>query len=348
MAFSRSILSLLVVLTYAVGLMAQQPITTAGPTSEVPIRKITLPGGGRYFALPVRVGSKELFAGIDTGSSGLRVLAPALGADDFRSMSEKGRLEFQSGTILNGVRAKADVGFGTVHGPVTIQVVQQVTCAPRTPNCAEGHMPLDQLGLMGGGKPNQGAPAILGASIVPFPVQVPFPELGVQRWILDIPNDLGGGKLILNPRQGSLGGFVRFAYVREPGVPKDALRGCLQNDRTQRKICGIILFDTGAAGMSIDSPDPLPKDWPVGTPASLLYQNEQGSTQLIQSFRTGDPAHSTRMHFNQNPQAKRTVIHANASPFFCFDVMYEADREALYLRSRRSGPHDPQARSATP
>lgn len=53
------------------------------------------------------------------------------------------------------------------------------------------------------------------------------------------------------------------------------------------------------------------------------------------------------MAFNRNTQAKRTVIHANASPFFCFDVMYQADREALLLRPRRSGPNDPQARAAT-
>ena len=326
--------------------IAQQPPSSGSSTAVVPIRKMTLPSGGRYFALPVRVGSKNLFAGIDTGSPGLRVLGPALGPNDYQPTGATGRMEFVSGTILTGPRATADIGFGAVHGPATIQVVERVTCAPRTPHCAEGHMPLDQLGLMGGGKPKQGAPAILGASIAPFPVGVPFPELGVQQWIFDIPNDLGDGKLVLNPPANTLAGFVRFAFVREPGAPKDALRGCLQNDRTQRKICGIILFDTGAAGMSVDSPEPLPAQWPEGTPASLLYQDAQGATRLIQSFRTGDPAHSSRLHFNHKPEAKRTVIHANASPFFCFDVLYQADREALSLRPRRSGPRDPQARVA--
>ena len=125
-----------------------------------------------------------------------------------------------------------------------------------------------------------------------------------------------------------------------------AIRGCLRNDSRPESVCGVIVFDTGAAGISVSSPDPLPRGWPPGTPASLLYQDESGRTRLVQRFRTGDPAHSSRLFFDDHPSGRQTVIHANASPYFCFDVLYEADHGPISLRPRASGPSDPHASRA--
>ena len=300
--------------------------------------------------MPVRVGTADLFAAIDSGSSGLRVVAPALRASDYQAIAVTKRdsvvtgdrlprpapgsnqpstYGYESGTVLHGIRAQANVSFGSVHGPVTIQVIQSLSCSPDRPNCAEGRLPIQHMGLMGGGKPDQGAPAIIGIHSSDIPVIVPFPALGVKRWIVDIPNDLGGGQLVLNPPEESLAGFVRFPLPAGSGAePSDAIRGCLQNDKTNQRICGFIEFDTGAPGLSVASPDPLPKSWPPHTPASLSYQDEHGTTRLVQSFRTGDPAHSSRLRFDPAPKQRFTVIHANASPYFCFDVLYQADHQA--------------------
>ena len=203
---------------------------------------------------------------------------------------------------------------------------------------------MDDMGLMGGAVPHQGAPAIIGLSRFDIPVTVPFPALGVKRWIVDIPNDLSDGRLVLNPSPESLKGFVSFAPPTAPdGKPMGAIRGCLRNDATSESVCGVIVFDTGAPGISVSSPGALPARWPPRTPASLLYQDERGRTRLIQRFRTGDSAHSSRLRFDDHPSGRQTVIHANASPYFCFDVMYEADHGPISLRPRPSGPNDPQA-----
>ncbi len=314
------------------------------PEVTVPIRKVVLPRGGRYFALPVRVGSKELWAGIDTGSAGLRVLSRALGPADFRTTGDPATITFGSGTTLSGDRATATVGFGSLSGPVTIKVVRRASCPPEHPRCAEGNLPMDDLGLMGGGVPHQGAPAMIGLSRFDIPVTVPFPQLGVKRWIVDIPNDLGAGRLILDPSPESLKGFVAFPPPTGPdGRPMGAIRGCLRNDDTGQQLCGVIVFDTGAPGISVSSPAPLPPHWAPGTGASLLYQDEGGRTRLVQHFHTGDPTHSSRLSFDDHPSGRQTVIHANASPYFCFDVMYEADHGPISLRPRAAGPQDPHA-----
>ncbi len=318
----------------------------AVPATEttIPIRKVVLPTGGRYFALPLRVGSKELTAAIDTGSAGLRVLSRALSDGDFHPTGEPSSITFGSGTTIAGIRADAELAFGSLHGTAPIEVIEHASCVRKRPRCPEGNMPMSEFGLMGGGKPHQGAPAIIGLSRFDIPVTVPFPALGVKRWIIDIPNDLGDGRLTLNPAPASLAGFIAFAPPIGPdGKPIGGIRGCLRNDRSGQEICGVIVFDTGAPGISVSSPDPLPAHWAPHTPASLLYKDDTGRTRLVQRFETGDPSHSSRLFFDNHPEGKQTVIHANASPYFCFDVMYEAPHGPISLRPRQSGPHDPHA-----
>ncbi len=330
----------------SVPLAAQTVAPSASPkaviesVSVIPIQRINLTNGGRFFLLPVSVGSKRLFAAVDTGSSGLRVVTRALAPGDYAKDGDHAEISFGSGTTISGFRAKAEVSFGTVRGPLDIQVITGVSCVSSKPRCAEGHLPMQQFGLMGSALPGQGAPAIVGLASSDLPVNLPFPQLGVQRWILDMPNDIEAGKLVLNPTAEMQKGFVRFEY---PPGSVGAVPGCLQNDKTHERICGVISFDTGAAGISVSSPQALPASWPAGTPATLQFENSSGDIKLVQHFKTGDPAHSSRLHFDHNPSDERTVIHANFSPYLCFDVMYEADHKAFSLRPRRSGRNDPQA-----
>ena len=324
--------------------LALSPVAVAAQEATIPVRKVVLPRGGRYFALPVRVGSKMLEAAIDTGSAGLRVLSRALDPDDYRLSGVPASITFGSGTTIAGTRADADIGLGGRHGVAAIEVIERLGCAKNRLNCAEGHLPIGEMGLMGGGVPGQGAPAIIGLTRADIPVTNPFPSLGARRWMVSMPNDLGGGRIVLDPAPASLAGFVSFAPPTGPdGQPMGAIRGCLHNDATGQGVCGVIVFDNGAPGISVSSPDPLPSRWPPGTPASLLYQDEAGRTRLVQRFRTGDPAHSSRLRFDDHPGGQQTVIHANASPYFCFDVLYEADHGPISLRPRPSGPADPQA-----
>ncbi len=175
----RVLLTLCLLFTSGVSARAQDQTETV-----VPIRKVVLPSGGRYFALPLRVGSKRLTAGIDTGSPGLRILSRALDPGDFRSENKPASMTFGSGTTIAGFRAIANVAFGWLGGPVAVEVIERASCVPSRPRCAEGNMLMSEFGLMGGGGvPHQGAPAIIGLTRADIPVTVPFPALGVKRWI---------------------------------------------------------------------------------------------------------------------------------------------------------------------
>ncbi len=62
-------------------------------------RSIRVNDGALRLRIMCRSCFKKLFAGIDTGSSGLRVLSTALEPIDFKASGEIGHLQFHSGTL---------------------------------------------------------------------------------------------------------------------------------------------------------------------------------------------------------------------------------------------------------
>jgi hypothetical protein len=57
---------------------------TAAIRVEVPIREVVLSDGVRRYGVPVKIGSQDALAGLDTGASGLRLMPDAPGRGDER------------------------------------------------------------------------------------------------------------------------------------------------------------------------------------------------------------------------------------------------------------------------
>jgi uncharacterized protein DUF3443 len=106
--------------------------------------------------IPVRVGpsgSATAQVILDTGSSGLRILASALASDTYQRTGTKVTNTFDNGMVFDGELATAIVAVGDAATPqaIEIEVVDSVSCAASEPNCvaAAGASALTDVGTMG-------------------------------------------------------------------------------------------------------------------------------------------------------------------------------------------------------
>jgi len=106
--------------------------------------------------IPVRVGppgSATAQVILDTGSSGLRILASALDSSVYHRTGTKLTNTFDNGMVFDGEQATAIVAVGDAATPqeIDIEVVDSVSCSASTPDCvtAAGASALTDVGTMG-------------------------------------------------------------------------------------------------------------------------------------------------------------------------------------------------------
>ena len=133
--------------------------------SEVAIREVVLSDGARRYTVPVKVGSTTLEAGLDTGSSGLRVLAGVLGPDDARAGGRGDTYAYGSGAKLDGVVGDAEVAIGALSAPIGLQLIRKVGCTSDKPDCPVSKLAPAQYGVQGDGLPGEGFKAIIGVNM---------------------------------------------------------------------------------------------------------------------------------------------------------------------------------------
>ena len=293
-------------------------------------------------SIPVRIGAQTVEAGMDTGSVGLRVLSRALKPGNFHTSEQPVQIVYGSGVRLQGVEAQADTALGPVKGTMNFQLVTGIECTQNRPNCPASRDSFEHYGIMGDGIPGQGFSAIIGIKTDSIPLGNPMQALGIRSWIVALPRPGEPGRLGLNPPEQEVSGFVSLpATDRSESAPSGALHGCLQNDATGKRICGFIMLDTGAPGIQVSSPDPLPQQWARNTSASLLFQDAGGQTRATEHFRTDERAHMSRLRFEQKPDAKFTLIRAGVSPYLCFEVLYGGPNR-IGLRPRTENANLPR------
>jgi hypothetical protein len=106
--------------------------------------------------IPVRVGATGSTTAqliLDTGSSGLRILASALDSDSYQRTGTKLTNTFDNGMVFDGEQATAIVAVGDAATPqeIDIEVIDSVSCAASNPSCvtAAGASALTDVGTMG-------------------------------------------------------------------------------------------------------------------------------------------------------------------------------------------------------
>src|SRR4051812_1605151 len=245
----------LALLAFSAMTAGAQPPPAPAPRAELPIREVMLSNGARRYAIPLKVGDLAMEAGLDTGSTGLRILPGGLGPRDAVPSTREETYAYPSGSRYDGVAGEARLSLGGLSGRAPVQLIQRLGCVPRYPRCPVSRVPAEQYGVQSDGLPNEGFRAILGANMAPARIGNPFIALGARRWIVELPRpgEAQPGRLILNPTDAELAGYIAVPLAaiharQEGGGLHDSVPGCLVNTRTQARACGAVLLDSGAPG----------------------------------------------------------------------------------------------------
>jgi hypothetical protein len=297
---------------------------------------VVLSDGARRYAVSITVGGKTLDAGLDSGSSGLRVLPGVLEPQDAEPGGRRSSYFYGSGARLTGVVGKARLAIGGASGQSSLELVQTVDCEPTHPHCPAARTPIASYGVQGDGLPGEGFKAILGVGMAEAEVNSPLPAIGVRRWIIELPLPGSGkpGRLVLNPTPDETSGYVAFPIDRrfadQRGGMHDSIPACLENGTTRRALCGAALLDTGAPGIVVINGPGAP--WPDGTPAAVGFID--GSKVKTQAaFAIGRREFASRLTYErEGPSDVR--LHLGLMPYFAWSALYDVDAGTVALKPR--------------
>ena len=124
-----------------------------------------------------------------------------------------------------------------------------------------------------------------------------------------------------------LGGFRE----EEGGGLHDSVPGCLINQTTQVRACGPAALDTGSFSLRVLNPRPAMTPWPDGTPAALVFENDQHKPAVTTHMTVGRLAQTMGVGSAPRPE---TLIQPGTAPFFAYDVLYDPGRRMLGFRAR--------------
>ena len=334
-------------LTAAFLLLTADP-PPAAPRSEVPVREVVLSDGARRYAVPVSVGATTLEAGLDTGSSGLRLVPNAAPETDAKPTARNDTYAYGAGAKLDGVTGEAVVKVGALARATTLQLVRRVGCTAAKPHCAAGSIPVERYGIQGDGLPGEGFKAILGVNMAPAEIPSLFTGVGARRWIVELPRpgEAVPGRIVLNPTDEETAGFVALPVVERFSAQKgglhDAVPGCLKNETTGKQVCGAVLLDSGAPGIRVVSQDAPAQAWSDGTPMSLLLADRSGRVMATERLQAGQRAQATRLTFDNHPEPGSPAIYAGLAPYFAYSVLYDPEHGTVALKPRPATAGGPQ------
>ena len=124
---------------------------TNQPQAEIPIAIRRLENNTKALAVPVTVGGQALELHLDTGSTGVRVLADAIAPELVRRTGERTQATFFDGTVFEGEVAIAAISIGPVATttPIAIHLVDTVRCPTENPGCFDNYQQAGMSGVLG-------------------------------------------------------------------------------------------------------------------------------------------------------------------------------------------------------
>ncbi len=311
---------------------------------EIPIRQTTLSGGEIRYSILIQFEGGVIDAALDTGSTGLRVLASAVSPSSYSATRHRLAYGFASGNTLLGVVANANIAIGDARAStiVPIHLVETIRCNEKVSDCpASKASPQDRdYGLIG----NDGFRAVIGTSMPShrLSVDVPNPLIAIGgAWIvlLPLPGEPTLGKLIVNPSADELSGFTRFraGLGENIGAGRDnPLPGCLINNGNRRNFCGPVILDTGNPQVTVIT-DIFSENkiWLPGTDGTLAFDDENGQ-RIAARFTVSagsSPTHVRLGRFPKFGQPPPRVL-AGILPYLMFSVLYDYENNVIGLKPR--------------
>ena len=321
MAFARTLM--------AVAAICLPSAAAAAVRAELPVREVDLSDGARRYVVEIEIDGRQVEAGLDTGSTGLRVLPRALPVSALSARGDKVGYFYTSGTRFDGQEIRQPVSIGGIGGDVKLMRVDTLGCTREQPRCPVTHVDPAQFGIQGDGLPGQGFAAILGISLKSDSVSNPLEQLGITRWIVDLPTPGSStpGRLILNPADAEIVGYKRLQIVGDGSQ----LAGCLVGSSRRASICGLTVFDTGAPGIRIVADHGI-APWPQGTPAEVAVGDS--ATRLTMPIQIGRRDQASAMFTVVRPGANPTRISFGLAPYFRWSVLYDSSAHEVGVRDR--------------
>lgn len=196
---------------------------------------------------------------LDTGSTGLRILASAVGPN-VRLTNIPVTYSYTSGNVLRGVLGYAKVSFPgsspavATETEIAIQVVQSVGCKAEKPNCPGWRW---------------GQAGVMGVGYLPLNAFNPLAQLGgnLGNGFIVVSDDLArpgiAPHIVVGLTSANTAGFTFAPFDREPDgqQPKGlkawntkSVHACFSVDRGPEGCDGTV-FDTGAANGTFEVPN---------------------------------------------------------------------------------------------
>ena len=301
----------------------------AGPRVELPISEVDQPNGARRYTVAITVDGQTTTTGLDTGSTGLRVLPDGLETAARNARGPSIAISYGAGVRFTGAAIPVQVGFGALPPErVTIQRVDHVTCIDRHPDCPASDTNLSDYRIMGGGQPGQGFVAILGIGLADSSAENPLRAAGVRQWVVELPRpgDPRPGRLILNPTVDEVARYHRYA-VAERG---NLMPMCVAEVSGPRRVCAQGMFDSGANGLRVQGgreSDLLPQ----GTAAVVAVGAPNPSSFPVTIGRRDE---GSGMRLYPARFAGNVTLNIGIAPFFRWSVLYDADRREIGVADR--------------
>jgi hypothetical protein len=311
------------------GAMASATVAAPAPAprAELPIREVDLSDGARRYVVTIGIAGRDVEAGLDTGSAGLRLLPEALPAELARGGGAEVKAAYGSGSVFVGREIRATLTIGAAQGSVPVERVDSIRCADQAPHCAVAGVAHPRI--MADGLAGEGFAAILGIDPRDNLIPNPLTLLGIRRWIVELPRPGEGraGRLILNPTEDETAAYRRFKMVEGMG---GVLPGCLGGADERDRICGAVRFDTGAPGLKIAAAAP-PAGWPNGSEGRLSVGDGGGA--LTMRFTYGRRDQASRLTIARDERGGTRII-AGIAPYFTWSVLYDSDARTMGLKPR--------------
>ncbi len=313
---------------------------STSPRIEIPIERTVMLSGTVRYTVSIKIGAiGPIPALLDTGSTGLLVMASALGDKQPRKI---GRFvySFDSGEVFSGgiSRAKISIGGLSTNGPVNFGVVQKVKCTTDRPKCPAVSLKPQDYGIAGDGTAGEGFKAIIGIGTDRILLANPLLGAGAQSWIvaLPLPGTQGSGSLIINPDPSELEGFQRYPIARNAlrmlGAFRSSLPGCLGTPDGTLNLCGQVALDTGSPQIYAKVAK-LPPVAAMNTPQRFTLTLSEGDGRI--ELPIEETWQSKRLVvFQRTPKVDAPAINAGVLPYHRYLVFYDFHKNVIGLKKR--------------
>lgn len=306
-------------------------------TTTVPL-VYNLQGESMGLHIPLMVGNNLLYAGVDTGSVGLRVLESAItDKTGITITAESESYSYQDGVSLTGLVATAPVTIGGVTENIKFMVITNVSCLPQIPDCPKNAFTASgRAGLMG-------ISLYIGGST--HGVWNPLSQLPgalANGFYLDGNRSHPGLTIGLNSDKVTGFDYVDLQPISQPEsnpapyslwnvnlparVEYPSKDGTIALSQT-----GSVLYDTGTAAYTI---------YNVGTQEQGTFPNHtqinqkqqlNGNKRFDWSFNTGD-----EYYINSAVKVAESfslVVNTGNIPFITYDILYDVESGKMGFRT---------------